>query len=146
MYYNALDKSLLHSTQWNYTFDNSNEWGDLWNTEDFSIFSRDQRFNPEDINSGGRAIDGFCRPHFVQCAGNPLKMEFNIDDGIFNFEFDAELSIKVPTVIYVPTIQYPNGYEISLSEGEYEKREKDQLVEIRVKESGFHLANIKRIE
>ena len=83
MYYNALDKNLLNSTQWNYTPDNTNEWGDQWNIEDLSIFSKDQQLNPSDINSGGRAIKGFCRPHFIRCAGIPLKMEFNIKDGTF---------------------------------------------------------------
>ncbi|GAH68636.1 unnamed protein product, partial [marine sediment metagenome] len=67
MYYNALDKNLLNSTQWNYTPDNTNEWGDQWNIEDLSIFSKDQQLNPSDINSGGRAIKGFCRPHFIRC-------------------------------------------------------------------------------
>ncbi|MFW9971027.1 MAG: cellulase family glycosylhydrolase, partial [Candidatus Odinarchaeota archaeon] len=65
MIYNALDINLLNSTQWNYTADNDNQWGDQWNLEDLSIFSRDQQLNPDDINSGGRAIEGFCRPHFV---------------------------------------------------------------------------------
>jgi hypothetical protein len=50
-YYQALDASLVSSTQWNYTPDNSNQWGDLWNTEDLSIFSRDQQRDPKDINS-----------------------------------------------------------------------------------------------
>lgn len=40
MYYNAMDANLLNCTQWNYTADNTNEWGDLWNLEDLSIFSR----------------------------------------------------------------------------------------------------------
>lgn len=51
MYYNALDVNLLHGTQWNYTSDNTNEWGDLWNLEDLSIFSRDQQLDPTDLNS-----------------------------------------------------------------------------------------------
>ena len=38
--YNALDHWLLSGTQWNYTFDNSNAFGDNWNQEDLSIFSR----------------------------------------------------------------------------------------------------------
>jgi hypothetical protein len=146
MYYNAMDQNFLHSTQWNYTFDNSNEWGDLWNTEDFSIFSKDQQLELKDINSGGRAIKGFCRPHIKHCAGEPLKMEFNIDDGTFIFDFEADLSIKAPTILYIPKIQYPNGFKINLSEGEYETKEEDQFVLIKVKEAGFHGINITRIE
>jgi len=145
LYYNALDINLLSSTQWNYTADNNNVWGDLWNLEDLSIFSKDQQIDPADINSGGRAINGFCRPHFIRCAGIPLKMEFNIKDGAFNFEFDGKTSIQAPTIIYIPKIHYPNGYEIIVSEGEIKKEEDIQLVFVKIKEDGFHSVNITRI-
>ena len=145
MYYNALDTNLLHSTQWNYTADNNNEWGDLWNMEDLSIFSRDQQLDPNDINSGGRAIEGFCRPHFIHCAGTPLKMEFNYKDKIFYFEFESDTSIKAPTIIYVPNIQYPNGYEVMISEGEIDKKKDEQLVFIKTKRDGVHAVNIIKI-
>ncbi len=144
MYYNALDVNLLHSTLWNYTADNNNEWGDLWNLEDLSIFSRDQQTSPEDINSGGRAIEGFCRPHFVNCAGTPLKMQFNLKKGDFMFEFDGDSSIGTPTILYVPKIQYPNGYEVSVSEGEIEKKHDEQLIFININESGIHSVKISR--
>lgn len=142
MYYNALDSNLLNATQWNYTTDNNNEWGDLWNLEDLSIFSRDQQLDPNDINSGGRAIEGFCRPRFIYCAGTPVKMEFNFKEKSFNFEFDADTSIKTPTIIYVPKIQYPNGYEIKVSEGKITKREEKQLIYIEVEKDGIHTVNI----
>ncbi|TXT66605.1 MAG: hypothetical protein BAJALOKI3v1_20068 [Promethearchaeota archaeon] len=112
MYYNALDANLIHATQWNYTADNNNRWGDKWNLEDLSIFSRDQQFNPDDINSGGRAIRGFCRPHLLRCAGEPLKMTFNKKKGEFHFQFQAIPLIKAPSLFYIPKIQYPDGYSI----------------------------------
>ncbi|MHA1488356.1 MAG: cellulase family glycosylhydrolase [Promethearchaeota archaeon] len=142
MYYNALDANLLHSALWNYTADNSNEWGDLWNLEDLSIFSRDQQLDPNDINSGGRAIKGFCRPHFVHCAGIPLKMEFNIKNHVFYFEFDGKSSIKAPTILYVPKIQFPNGYEIKISDGEIDIKEEEQLIYLKIKEDGVYSINI----
>lgn len=127
MYYNALDANLLHGTQWNYTADNNNKWGDKWNLEDLSIFSRDQQLNPTDINSGGRALRGFCRPHFLACAGEPLKMNFNLKQKDFTFQFKADNSIQKPTVIYIPKIQYPTGYKVkSDPEGiSYEKKEQE---------------------
>ncbi len=142
MYYTALDTNLLHATQWNYTADSNNEWGDLWNMEDLSIFSRDQQLNPNDINSGGRAIKGFCRPHFVYCSGKPLRMDFDYKAKAFSFEFDADSSIEAPTIIYIPQIQYPNGFKIEISEGEIEKNEKEQLIFIRTKEDGIHKIEI----
>ena len=62
-HFQALDHHLLSYTQWNYTPDNSNEHGDLWNGEDYSIFSRDQQTDPTDIDSGGRAMSAVVRPY-----------------------------------------------------------------------------------
>ena len=145
MYYNALDANLLHSTQWNYTADNTNDWGDQWNLEDLSIFSRSQELNTEDINSGGRAIEGFCRPRVVRCGGIPIKMEFDIKEGTFYFEFDGDSSIRAPTIFYIPKIQYPRGYEMKVSEGNIEKRAEEQLISIQIKEDGLHNLKITRI-
>jgi hypothetical protein len=146
MYYNALDANLLHSTQWNYTADNNNKWGDLWNLEDLSIFSRDQQINPDDINSGGRAIEGFCRPHFVFCCGIPLKMEFNLKEKRFQFKFDGDSSIKKPTIIYVPKIHYPEGFQVQVSKGKIEKQDNRQLVLIKIETDGIHRVDITKNE
>jgi len=142
MIYNALDANLLNSTQWNYTANNNNKWGDLWNLEDMSIFSNDQQLDPHDINSGGRAIEGFCRPHFIYCAGIPLEMNFNYKEKSFNFKFDCDSSIRAPTIIYVPKIQYPNGFKISVSEGQHEKKEDKQLIFIKSKIDGIHSVTV----
>jgi len=145
-YYDALDANLLNSCQWNYNPENCNEWGDLWNLEDFSIFSRDQQTVDwrEDINSGGRAIKGFCRPHFISVTGTPLKMEFIVKNGKFLFEFDGDKSINAPTIIYIPDIQYPQGYNIEVSEGKIKKFEEKQIVEIKIKQNGPHIVTVKR--
>ena len=58
----AMDDALVSYTLWNYTSDNTNAHGDLWNDEDLSIFSRDQQTDPDDINSGGRALEAVVRP------------------------------------------------------------------------------------
>ena len=144
-YYNAMDANLLHALQWNYTPDNTNEWGDLWNLEDLSIYSLDQRVNPEDINSGGRAIKGFCRPHFVRCTGIPKKMDFQMEEGIFYFEFEGDASINGSTILYIPKIHFPNGYNIKVSEGEIQKDEKNQIVSIFIKENGIHTLKITKV-
>ncbi len=46
--YRAIDELLLHTTQWNYTADNSHAHGDQWNDEDLSIFS------PDDVDRSRR--------------------------------------------------------------------------------------------
>ena len=137
MYYNALDDNLLHSTQWNYTPDNSNKWGDQWNLEDLSIFSIDQQLNVDDVNSGGRAIHGFCRPHFTACSGNPLKMDFDFETKEFCFQFEADTSISEPSLIYIPKIQYPSGYKVDAPECDIKEVESyNQIIQIHAKKDG----------
>ncbi|MFX0169887.1 MAG: cellulase family glycosylhydrolase [Candidatus Hodarchaeota archaeon] len=136
MYYNAMDANLLHSMLWNYTADNDNTWGDQWNQEDFSIFSRTQQINPTDINSGGRAIEGFCRPYFIAVAGTPLLMTFSTKRKVFRFEFDANPGIDAPTILYIPQIQYPNGYRVAAPDLLLEETSNPQLLAFRVHDTG----------
>lgn len=143
MYYNAMDANLLHSMLWNYTGDNDNIWGDKWNQEDFSIFSLSQQTNPEDINSGGRAIEGFCRPYFVAVAGTPLIMHFSAKKKVFYFEFEADPSLDAPTVLYLPKIHYPYGFQIEPSDLDVEETEDPQLLAFRVHDSGVHKIKIR---
>ncbi|MFX0102061.1 MAG: cellulase family glycosylhydrolase [Candidatus Hodarchaeota archaeon] len=130
LYYDAIDHNLLSSFQWNYTPNNFNELGDQWNLEDLSIFSVSQRIDPTDINSGGRGIKGFSRPFCVKCAGIPREMEFDAEQREFHFEWKGDASIKSPTIIFVPRIQFPLGFEIEIDGGTVEEKEDEQLVSI----------------
>jgi len=147
-YYDAIDANLVPSILWNYTPDNTNDFGDQWNLEDFSVFSPDQKLVKdwkEDINSGGRAIRGFCRPYYRYVAGVPTKMEFDVDSGTFEFVFNGDTSINAPTIIFVPKVQYPNGFDISVSEGEVVKDDANQLVSIKIQQDGDHKVKITRL-
>ncbi|HEY4443786.1 MAG TPA: cellulase family glycosylhydrolase [Steroidobacteraceae bacterium] len=120
--YEALDELLLHATLWNYTASNRNDLriGDGWNQEDLSIFSRDQQDDPTRIDSGGRAIGGFCRPcaRFVQ--GTLVAMKFEAEEGRFTLEFDADPAIEGATEIYIPAWHFPHGYEVQAPESLHE--------------------------
>lgn len=116
----AMDDALVSYTLWNYTADNTNAHGDLWNDEDLSIFSRDQQDDPGDINSGGRALEAVVRPYAVKIAGEPLKMSFDIKRKQFEFEFRHEPGVEAPTEIFVPDFQYPHGIRVIISDGTYE--------------------------
>jgi hypothetical protein len=116
----TMDDALVSYTLWNYTADNTNARGDRWNEEDLSIFSRDQQTNPENINSGGRALEAVVRPYASKTAGEPLKMSFDIQRRRFDFEFRHDPTVEAPTEIFVPNFQYPHGIRVTLSDGSFE--------------------------
>ncbi len=138
MYYNALDAHLLNATIWNYTPDNTNARGDLWNDEDLSIFSRDQQTRDwrEDIHSGGRALASVVRPYARATAGEPQRMQFDLATRTFTFEFRSDPAVSAPTEIFVPNYHYPNGYTVKLSDGEYQINAETQTLTVRVLNSG----------
>lgn len=118
--FQALEANLLHATLWNYTPDNTNALGDLWNEEDLSIFSRDQQTNPMDINSGARAPSAFIRPYPLATAGEPLAFSFQMRSKRFKFHFLGDPEVTAPTEIYVPTYHYGKGIKVTVSDGTYD--------------------------
>jgi hypothetical protein len=115
-YYNALDANLLHSTLWNYTASNENQWGDGWNGEDLSLFSLSQQSDPTHPDSGGRGIAGFCRPTFQAVAGTPLSQHFDMATGDYELRIHSDPGDGV-TELYVPRFHYPYGYTVTVSDG-----------------------------
>lgn len=129
--YRPLEANLLSSTLWNYTADNTNERGDQWNQEDLSIFSKDQIHpldDPHDLDAGGRAVGGFCRPYPKAIAGEPLTLAFDIDSREFTFSFKHAADIHQPTEIYVPDYHYGIGLGVEISDGEVEYDQENQLL------------------
>lgn len=116
----AMDDNCMSFTIWNYTPDNTNTRGDLWNDEDLSIFSRDQQTNPSDIHSGGRALPALLRPYPLSTAGQPLSLEFDYRTGLFRYRFRHDPAVTAPTELYVPEFQYPQGCWVEVTDGEFE--------------------------
>lgn len=114
--YNALDRLLLSSTQWNYTVTNRNDAmiGDGWNQEDLSIWSADQVDDPAHPGSGGRAVAGFCRPFVRAAQGTLLTQRFDRRSGVFEAVIETDASIGAPTEVFVPESQYPDGFEVTV--------------------------------
>jgi hypothetical protein len=127
----ALEANLLSGTLWNYTADNDNRYGDQWNDEDLSIFSRDQQADPADINSGGRALEATVRPYARATAGEPLAMSFDYRHRLFEFSFRHDPNVEAPTELYVPNLHYSDGYRVEVSDGEYEVDEEAQVLRYR---------------
>lgn len=121
MYYNAMDANLLNCTIWNYTPDNSNERGDLWNDEDLSIFSRDQQDKnwQEDIHAGGRGLAAIVRPYAQKTAGEPVSMRFDLRSRRFEFTYRPDHTLSAPTEIFIPTYQYPHGISVEVTDGTF---------------------------
>ena len=120
--YDALDALQLHSAQWNYTASNRNDLaiGDGWNQEDLSIFSRDQQDDATNPDSGGRAVEGFCRPYLPATQGRLETIRFDRGAAVLQAAWQADPAIAAPTVIYAPRIQFPDGVSVTLEEGDAE--------------------------
>jgi len=142
--FRALEDNLLSYTLWNYTPDNTNAHGDMWNDEDLSLFSRDQQKDPADINSGGRALKVFVRPYPMKIAGEPVFLEFDYRSGRFVFEFKGEASIDSPTEIFLPKLQYPRGGEVFVSDGTYSLNEATQTLTYHPGDLSVHRIAIRR--
>jgi hypothetical protein len=116
----AIEANLLNCTLWNYTPDNTNERGDQWNDEDLSLYSRDQRKNPADIHSGGRALEAAVRPYPTTTAGELVKIGFDYQTKTYEMIFRSDPQISAPTEVFVPSYQYPSGCRVAVSDGSYE--------------------------
>jgi hypothetical protein len=119
--FQALEANLLSATLWNYTADHHNGAGDRWNGEDFSIFSRDQQRQPDDLDSGGRALRAVVRPYPCRTAGEPLEMAFDYRRRHFTFTFRHDPTIHMPTEIFIPALHFGQEYHVAVSDGTYEK-------------------------
>lgn len=112
--YEAMDRLLISSTQWNYTASNRNDaaTGDNWNQEDLSIYSKDQDTGPNDPSSGGRAVKGFSRPYARRIQGEPRSLKFDPFTHTLELSFDADPKLRAPTEIFVPLIHFPSGAKV----------------------------------
>jgi len=136
--YDALDELLLNSTQWNYTASNRNDLmiGDGWNQEDLSIFSRDQQDDAADLDSGGRAVDGFCRPYVQRTQGRLRRLRFDAAARTVEVEFDADPGIAAPTEIYLPLRRFPRGAAVETGGAPLRSAAEGQLLKLWADEAG----------
>jgi len=136
--YNAMDRHLLNSTQWNYTVSNRNDpsCGDGWNQEDLSVYSVDQ--------DGGRAVEGFVRPYVRATQGVLRAMTFDRQTGGFSFRFDADPAINAPTELYIPAVHYAGGVQIDAPGLTIQKTRDPQVIQISAPAVRTYTVTIKR--
>jgi hypothetical protein len=144
--YEAMDKLLLNSTQWNYTASNSNDLaaGDAWNQEDLSIFSRDQHDASHGKDSGGRAVAGFARPYARATQGTPVEMRFDRATGVFSLLYDADPNVQAPTEIVLPETQYPDEFEVSAPGLTVELGAGERVLKVWAKAAGEKSVTVRR--
>jgi hypothetical protein len=124
----ALESNVVNFTLWNYTADNSNARGDLWNDEDLSIFSRDHQKGTRDAYDGGRALEAVLRPYAYKIPGEPVEMSFDIQTKVFKFSFRLDLKVAAPLEIFVPEFQYSKGFLLDGRDVKFKIDEKRQIV------------------
>lgn len=142
--FKAVEKTMVSSIIWNYTSLNSNEKGDLWNNEDFSIFSMDQQRDPTNPYSGIRGKEAIVRPYVIKTPGVLTGYSFKRKEGFFSCTFTHKKTIKAPMEIFLPNLHYGNGFEIETSEGKHEVNYLDQKVLFYPKSNSckYHKINI----
>ena len=119
-YYESFETLFAHRMLWNLSADNTNDKGDLWNAEDFSI-----------VGPGGKVRGelAWSRPTPLVLSGKPVELRFNSDFHFYDPEkgepdpwrefylsFESKES-DMPTEIFVPEYQYPDGFYVWLSDG-----------------------------
>ncbi len=124
----GVESALVSMCWWNYAADNDSAHGDQWNGEDFSLFSRDPKNHPSSSRDGGRGLEALVRPYPRVVAGEPLALRFNRITGSLTFIFRHGAGIPGPTELFVPSLQYPRGFVVSVSDGSYRLHPDAQLV------------------
>ena len=55
-------------------------------------------------------------------------MSFDVQRGLFEYEFVDDPEIGAPSEIFVPTLHFPNGYAVEVSDGRFEANPAEQIL------------------
>jgi hypothetical protein len=120
-YYEAFEGLFQSRMLWCYSPENTYEYGEGWNKEDFSNI---------DPNGNPRSERAWSRPFARALAGKPVSTHFYSDYHYFDpdkgkqdplHEFEVRYQSKetdAPSEIFVPEVQYPDGFYVWISDGE----------------------------
>eukprot|EP00091_Calanus_sinicus_P018549 TRINITY_DN4274_c0_g1_i3.p1 TRINITY_DN4274_c0_g1~~TRINITY_DN4274_c0_g1_i3.p1 ORF type:complete len:202 (-),score=49.55 TRINITY_DN4274_c0_g1_i3:25-630(-) len=62
------------------------------------------------------SVKVFSRPYPQATAGLPVKLEFDPESRSFQYEFMPNPEIASPTEIFVPSVLFPDGFEVDVSD------------------------------
>jgi Glycoside hydrolase family 5 C-terminal domain len=63
-------------------------------------------------------------------AGVPLRMSFD-RRRVFRLTFRGDPGVQAPTEIFVPEVQYPHGYRVTVSDGDWTLGDDPQVLRYR---------------
>lgn len=67
-------------------------------------------------------------PHVIQSGGETLRTSFDQRTGVFDHVFRHEWPVR-PTELYIPQVQYPDGFAVRVTDGTYEiDRENERVI------------------
>jgi hypothetical protein len=142
----GLDRTLAHYTLWNYTIENTKQFGDGWNGEDLSLYSAPSSSSTatttattttsaadktlHSLDRGGRAVEQFCRPYPVATVGQPTRILFDRHVGTFRLwtrtdqqqEQQRKGGEGGTSEIYLPQFHFldgPNSCRVDVSDGSW---------------------------
>ena len=121
-----MEANRLNYTLWNYTADNTNSRGDLWNGEDLSVFSLSQQSNPDDINTGGRALEAAIRPYPRKIPGKLTEYKYDYQKKVMLIKFNIETLTEYPAEVFIPDYVYGDSFEVYSTNGKlsFDKEER----------------------
>jgi endoglycosylceramidase len=123
--YKVLEGGFTSNALWDYSVRDV----DAWNEEDYSLIDRDGR---------PRGLDVAVRPWVRRLAGSPVSQSFDKDTKFYSLEFNSEGGSQ-PTVVYVPqAVHYPNGFQVSVSDGSWQYIEETNELHCLTGSAGSH--------
>ena len=79
-----------------------------WTYWDSNFFNNTVRYD---------VVRPFARAYARAVAGIPVSMTFDLKSRTFNFVFDLDPNIPAPTEVFLPPLQYPTGFSVTVSPG-----------------------------
>jgi hypothetical protein len=78
-------------------------------------------------------------------AGEPLKLSFDPRSGEFELVIRDDPRVAAATEVFVPRLQYPHGYRVAVSDGDWVERPPEQVLEFRHNRGGGeHMLRLRR--
>lgn len=134
----ALESAKLSHTLWVYSASNCHEFGDNWNGEDLSIWSKDDsktyddNDNDDDPHTGLRAKEAIIRPYPLAVAGDIESYNFHMTSATFSLAISARHvtdNDNEATEIFLPRYYFPqSNTAVSTSSGTWKYNNDSQVL------------------